>query len=268
LAGLFAIALFAQKSGSDKPGFDVADFNKKFETAQWLAAYDEVAWKTSDVAMAEDRAEVAKLGEEWFCLQDARKGWHAFYGKLDSDKYNVVFHYAFDSAGKIARSSEKFDQTLLDAYARALTTARAKLKVSIPANSPSFNQYVRKNADGTFGVWLLPAFQTNRMAVFGGEAYYSITSDGSKILKEDSYFQPNFKGVKADPPREIWLNYRELEKPTLGTIFFVWYYKDYFTKIVIDNAKSTSTVIKDSSGAYIWVHVEKDEKPSATRPVT
>lgn len=76
-------------------------------------------------------------------------------------------------------------------------------------------------------------------------------------MKEETYFQPNFRGFKTSPPREIWLNYGEIEKPTLGTIFFVWYYKSYFTKINIDNAKSVSTVIKTDKDGYMWVHVEK-----------
>jgi len=57
-------------------------------------------------------------------------------------------------------------------------------------------------------------------------------------------------------PREIFLNYTEKEKPTLGSNS-VWYYKDYFTRINIRNAKSTSAVIKNGS-EYVWVPVEKD----------
>ena len=264
----FSFVSFGQQSKDTKKNFDVADFNKKFETVQWLVAYDEVAWKTSDVAMAEDKdkAEIARLGAEWFCLQDSKNLWHAFYGKFENDKFTMIFHYTIAPDGKINRSTDKFDQAFLDAHARALVTAKAKLKTSIPPNSPLFNQYIRKNSDGTFGVWMLPAFQTDGSAIFGGEAYYSIDSTGSKILKEDSYFQPNFRGFKSSPPREIWLNYRELEKPTLGTVFFVWYYKSYFTNIIIDNAKSTSTVVKDGKNGYIWVHVEKDEKSQPKPP--
>ena len=51
-----------------------------------------------------------------------------------------------------------------------------------------------------------------------------------------------------------------MEKPTLGEVFFVWYYKSYFTKIYIDNLKSTSTVVGDGKNGYIWVNVEKDDK--------
>src|SRR5215470_5910689 len=60
---------FGQKPQAT-PDFDIADFNKKMDTVEWLVAYDEVAWKTSDVVVTEDKSEVAKLGREWFCIQD------------------------------------------------------------------------------------------------------------------------------------------------------------------------------------------------------
>ncbi len=261
---LFAIVLascisFGQNTEKTEPNFDNADFTRKFEVVRWLVEYDNVAWKTTDFLMTQDKAEIEKLGTEWFCFQGKNKTWHAVYGKLTSNKYDPVFHFLLDPASKITRSEEKVDQEFLDSHARALSTARQKLATSIPANSPKFNQYIRRNPEKSFTVWMLPAFQTNGLAVYGGEAVYEIDKTGSKITKDESYFQEGFRGFKSEPPREIWLNYREQEKPSLGAIFFVWYYKDYFTKIFIDNAKSTSTVIK-AGNQYIWAHVEKDEK--------
>lgn len=257
--------IYSQKTQTKGPNFDVVEFDKKFETVRWLVEYDEVAWKTSDVVMTEDKAELAKLGGEWFCLQDSKKQWHAFYGKLTDGKFQAVFHYTFGPASKVTRSAEVFDPKILDAHAAALATAKTKLVASIPPGSPRFNQYIRKESNGTFGVWMLPAFQPDGTSVYGGEAYFSIDSAGTKILKEESYFKPNFLGFKSSPPREIWLNFRELEKPNLGAIFFVWYYKPYFTKIFIDNAKSTSSIIDTGKGEFIWVHVEKDEAKT-TKP--
>ena len=51
-------------------------------------------------------------------------------------------------------------------------------------------------------------------------------------------------------------------KPTLGSIFFVWY-KDYFTKIFIDNSNTTSNVVK-SANEYICTHVVKEKKNAAS----
>lgn len=252
-----------QKSKGNGPNFDTADFYKKSEIAAWLVEYDEVAWKTTDVLMTEDKSEIAKLGAEWFCFQDSKKLWHAVYGKFANDKYELVFHYLFDSAGKITKTTEKIDQTFLNTHAKALTTARSTLLAKIPRDSPKFNQYIRLNSDKTFDVWMLPAFQTDRTVIFGGEGIYQIDATGSKIIADTSYFQKNFRGFKADPPREIWLDYREIEKPTLGSVFFVWYYKSYFTNIYIDNSKSTSTVIKAGPNGYMWINVEKDDKKEA-----
>jgi hypothetical protein len=113
-------------------------------------------------------------------------------------------------------------------------------------------------------VWFLPAFQSDGFAVYGGEFIYTIDAKSGKITKDDSYFQGQFRAFNSQPPREISLNYSEREKPTLGSIFFVWYYKTYFTRITIDNSRSASAAIK-TGDSYAWVHVEKDKKAAATK---
>lgn len=256
---LLTSVLSVWAAAPQKPEFDINDFNKKFEIVKWLVAYDTVAWKTTDVLLASDKAEMARLGRQWFCFQDRSGSWHAVYGKLENDKFDQVFHYVVDAAGKITRTKDHLDETFVVRHARALDLAMAKLKASIPPNSPNHNSYIKQNADKTFTVWLLPAFQTNNVAVFGGEFIYTIDSAAERIIKDDSYFQGTFRAFSVKPPREIWLNYREKDKPTLGSIFFVWYYREYFTKIFIDNSKSTSTVIKNGN-EYMWLNVEKDKK--------
>ncbi len=244
---------------NQKPDFDIADFNQKFEVVQWLVGYDNIAWKTTDLLMASDKAEFARLGKEWFCFQTKDRLWHAVYGKLVDNKFDQVFHYVVDASGKITRTPDKIDETFLVLHARALDLAVTKLSETLPADSPRHNSYIKQNPDKSFTVWLLPAFQPNGLAVYGGEFIYTIDPAARKITKDESYFQGAFRGFKSTPPREIWLNYREKDKPTLGSIFFVWYYKPYFTSIMIDNSKSTSTVNKNGD-QYMWVHVEKDQK--------
>jgi hypothetical protein len=258
---LLSLALVgaSQTPKEKQPPFDNAEFSKKFDTVQWLLEYDNVAWKTTDVVMALPKEQLSGLGHEWFCFQDKNRLWHAVYGKLAGGKYEMAFHYEMDSAEKIKRSTEKIDQDFLNRHALALKTASDKLAATIPPGSPTFNQFVRLNADKTFSVWLFPAFQPDRLAVYGGEGVYTIDAAGKKIVKDESYFQVAFRGLKTEPPREVWLDYSEMDKPTLGAIFFVWYYKSYFTKIFIDNEKTTSTVAK-TGNQYVWIHVVKDEE--------
>lgn len=265
---MFSSVVLGQSPKTSAPSFDIADFNRKFEVAQWLVEYDTIAWKTTDVLMALPKDELTKLGQEWFCFQDAAKAWHAVYGRISEGKYEVAFHYVVDREFKITRTQDKIDTEFLNAFAQALSTARGQVAKAIPANSPRLNQYIKRNPDKGFTVWLFPAFQPDSTAVFGGEFIYTLDPTGAKILKDESYFQGSFRGFKTSPPREIWLNFREQEKPSLGAIFFVWYYKSYFTSINIDNAKYVSTVIKNGDNGYIWLNVEKEDKkvPLSTAP--
>lgn len=256
----FTLVSFGQNTKGDKPNFDITDFDKKFEIARWLVEYDNVAWKTTDVLMTQDKKEIERLGREWFCYQDKNNLWHAVYGKYENGKYEAVFHFTMDGAEKITRSNEKTDGELFNLYAKSLVTANKQVTATVGTDAPRFNQYIKLNADKTFSVWILPAFQKDGTAVFGGEFIYTIDKTGEKIIKDESYLQNDFRGFKTNPPREIWLIYTEMEKPTLGAIFFAWYYKSYFTKIFIDNAKSTSTIVHDGNKNYIWVHVEKEQE--------
>ena len=263
---LLALPLFAQDKGEDKPPFDIAEFQQKVEAAQWLVEYDRVAWRSSDIVMAQDEKVLARLGNEWFCFKDAAGVWHAVYGKLSDDGYEAVLHFVADEKGAITPSDAKLDKAFLDSHARALVTAREKLLSVIPNGSPRFNQYIRLNSDKSFSVWMLPAFQTDGTAVYGGEGVYTIDAAGTKILKDESYFQLAFRGFMSKPPREIWLDYSELEKPTLGAVFFVLYYKPYFTKIFIDNKLSTTTLIETEAG-FMWAHVVKEPEEDDTEEV-
>lgn len=248
----FAFSVFAQT----EPKFDIVDFNQKVKVAEWLVKYDSVAWKTSDEVMKQDKSELAKLGAEWFCFQDKNNLWHAVYGKYANGKYDVVFHFTMDGDSKIVKTDEKLNQDFLDLHAKTLSTANKQLQTALKdVDAPRFNQYIKQNEDKTFNVWLLPAFQTNGIAVYGGEFIYTIDQTGERITKDESYFQGAFRGFKADNPREIWLNYSDLSQPTLGGIFFVWYYKPYFTKINLATKQSTSFVLEN-----MWIHVEKDDK--------
>ena len=182
--------------------------------------------------------------------------WHAVYGKYENNKFDLVFHYKVYNKGKITRTSDKVDTTLLNKFSRALQTANNQLTSLKDTVNIQFNQYIKENNDKTLSVWILPAFQPNSVAVYGGEFIYTIDPTGNTVLKDDSYFQGKFRGFKVDNPREIWLNYQETDKPTLGAVFFAWYYKSYFSKIIIDNSKSISTPIK-SGNNWTWLHAEK-----------
>lgn len=255
---LFLIGMTILSYGQKSNGFqfDIEDFNKKMDVAEWLYKYDMVAWWTSDSVMVQDKNEIERLGSEWFCFEQ-NNIWHAVYGKYENNQFDLVFHFKVDNNRQVSRTAETVDTSLLLRYSRALLLANNQIKTLKDTINLRFNQYIKENDDKTLTVWILPAFQTDSYAIYGGEFIYNIDQTGMKILKDESYYQGQFRAFKVDKPREIWLNYREIEKPTLGAVFFAWYYKSYFTKIVIDNSKSISTPFK-ADNSWTWIHAEKE----------
>lgn len=253
-----SVLTYGQKNKNKGSNFDIADFNQKVEIAEWLYKYDLVAWWTSDSAMVQDKKEIARLGKEWFCFEDQNHTWHAVYGKYDKGVFDLVFHFTVDNNAKVNRTYDKVDTLILNGYSRALITANKQISHLKDSVNIRMNQFIKQNDDKTYSVWIFPAFQPNSTAVYGGEFIYTIDQSGNNVLKDNSYFQGSFRGFKVDNPREIWLNYRDTYKPTLGAVFFVWYYKQYFTSIYIDCSKSTSTAFKGNDNKYTWIHAEKE----------
>lgn len=253
---IHSVSSFGQKGMS----FDLKDFSKKQLLAEWLCNYDAIAWWTSDSLMKQDSQELQRLGKDWFCYQTSDNNWHAVYGKYDNNQFDLVFHYIVDKNNNVSRIYETVDSSKLNTHSRALITANKQMQSLKDSVNVLFNQYIKQNEDKTFTVWIFPAFQPSNLAVYGGEFIYTIDHTGNNVLKTEGYYQGQFRGFEVGKPREIWLNYRELENPTLGSVFFVWYYKSYFTSIKIDNKDFVSSTIKNDDGSYSWIHVEKEEK--------
>lgn len=253
---VFLISIFCFLTSFGQLQFDIKSFNKKFEVVEWLCRYDNIAWWTSDSVLASPKEEKEKIGSEWFCFQE-NGNWHAVYGKYWNGNYDLVFHYVVDTSGKVKRVHAPIDSFLLNSYSRALINSNKQLDHLRDTINIRLNQYIRRNEDQTLSVWILPAFSSTGMAIYGGEFNYKFDATGNNLLDKNEYFQNGFRGFKTGKPREIWLDYKDVDIPTLGSIFFVWYYKKYFTNIFIENRNSKSTVFynKDKS-EYYWTHFD------------
>ncbi len=235
--------------------FDVDDFNEKKETVGWLYEYDLTVWVSTEHLKTEDSIKLKQLGREWFCFQDDHKIWHAVYGNYENGKYNQVFHFIVDSSLQVKETYEQLDPNFLIKFGQALSKAFVKMDSVASFGELRFNHFIKENKKGNLEVFIFPAYQPDGTAVYGGEFIYEISAEG-EILKDESYLKEKFLGFTTDEPREIWLNYNELKKPTLGSVFFVWYYKDLFAQIYIDNLSSYTTLIK-SGEKYHWTTVEE-----------
>lgn len=232
-------------------------FNAKMDTVIWLCEYDRVAWITTDEVMETPKEEQAKLGSEWFCYEKDNM-WYAVYGKFVNNKYEQGYHYSVDSTGVISRIYTEVDTVISHSYSRALQNSKRVYKSRRDSISVRFNSYVKRNSDGTITVWLLPAFTHDGIAVYGGEFIYTFDSLGNELLKRNEYLGI-YRGIKPNRTKEFWLSYETVEEPTLGAVFFVWYYKGYFDRIVIDTKRFKSTVFHTDHKDYYWVHGSKED---------
>ncbi len=257
---------FSQSKAKSTFKFDLVDFTKKQKQAEWLYQYDQFAWITSDSVAAENIKEHTRLGEEWFCYQDNKRVWHGIYGDYKNGKFDVVFHYT-GTPTKVKEVKMPVDTLILHRYARALNTAHVALnsKHKDDIVDIRLNQFIQKNADKSFTVWLLPAYQSNETLIYGGEFTYQIDSTGKILLKDDSYFKGTFTKVKLEKRnKELTVEYPELDKPTLGGIFFSWTYKEFFPSLSLKTKTSINTIVsKKVSGkeTFGWQHLPNDDEP-------
>ena len=255
---LFTLLVILFSKSLDAQAFNFQDFDNHVETAEYLCAYDKIAWWTSDVVVTEDKEELAKLNRIWFCLP-FEDSWRAYYGYQEGGDFIPVFQYEVDSSNQVKRIFEPRDSVLLNPLSRALSNAFEQMESSNPPTALRFNQYIRKTEKDEIEVWILPAFQPSSTAVFGGEFYYKYDSSGNELMTKEIYLQDEYRGFKVDEPREIWLDYTDIDEPTIGAVFFVMYYKNYFTSINLETSKSISTLVS-GDGTYNWVHILKETK--------
>ncbi len=239
-------------------GFDVQSFNRKFETAKWLNDYEMASWITLDYIRGQQSDKTGSIGRDWFCYRDRDSIWHAVYGSFDGEKYEVLFFLRVDTTWSVSSDPAIPPQSFLVPRARAIETAYGRLMRDHRDLQVQLSHYLRTNNDGTFTVWFFPSMLQNGMAVYGGEFSYTLDASGKKILRSSGYYTGHFKGFPVENgPEEITLDYSDVDQPTLGGILFVWEYKEFFKKIKLETSRSTSSVLKDHTGEYYWIHVEK-----------
>ncbi len=189
---------------------------------------------------------------EWFSYKE-NNSWHTFAGDSKDNSFKVTKHLTFDSLYTISENTDTYDSVKLVASGSALSLANTQFQIIRDTCNLYFNSFVNRNPDQTVSIWFLPAFQPSGQAVYGCEWEYVFDKTGKKLLRQNS-FTNIMTGVWIGQPRELWLNYRNSDKPTVGSVFFSLSFRDYFTRIRIDTRKSTSTTTKDSAGDYTWTH--------------
>ncbi len=250
---IILIPVFAWMGNAQTPNhvFDTIQFNKQLKFVNHLLEYEFYN------QLAEDK--FSKLPEtsdlKWFSFQQ-NNIWHSIGGKSIGNKFMIKNHVTIDSFNMISDFKGISDTSKLNALASALSIANSQFQIIRDTSNMYFNAFVINNPDVTISIWYLPAFQPSGQAIYGCEWEYIFDKNGKKLIAHNSYIGA-ITGIWIGQPRELWLNYRNIDNPTIGSIFFTLSFRDYFTRIRIDTRLSLSTASKDANGNYLWTHKMK-----------
>lgn len=257
IATLLLTTSFIAYSQDDLPEesepFMTTHFNN-IELALKMLAYDRVAWVSSDSIQTLSKEELSTYGGQWFCYLDSVGIYHALYGAYDST-YRLTAHYLVDSTTfAVNRTFEPFDTILAVQYSRAYTIALSRKKEFLgPNDRIRYNHFIFRT-DSTINIHFIPAFQPNGYMIYGAEQHYTIDANATKIIDTVEYFN-EYRGYQATPNKEITIAYEDLDYNSLGAVFFLMYYDQYFKSIRILTKNYVSTFIKGKNNEGNWLHV-------------
>ena len=240
---------------------DSASFEMKFRKARWLCEYEDIAALANDSLRACGKKELTGLGTPGFCFQDSSGNWNIVYGNVEKDKFSVLFHFEAAADFRIWNRETAPDSALVWPVLRSLLKAGRLMKDIVDSTGIHFSQYVQRLTDQTVEVLVFPAFQPSGQAVYGAEWRFLFNPEGTRLLSSTSYFS-SLKGVWIGQPRELWLNYRDTDTPTLGSLFFCWSFRDFFTRIHIDTRRLNCTLNKKGPGNFSWETRVKNADPN------
>jgi hypothetical protein len=192
---------------------------------------------------------------EWITYL-AQNRWHTAGIAITGNSFTLVKNLHIDSLGQVTELPLGTDTAWLSVPGSAVAFADQQFQLVRDTCNLYFNTFVHQNTDQTISVWFLPAFQPSGQAIYGCEWEYIFDKTGMNLLKQNA-FTNKLTGVWIGQPREIWLNYRNTDKPTAGSVFFALSFRDYFTRLRIDTRVSTSTIAKSANGEYTWTHKMK-----------
>jgi len=239
------------KSQSAQVAFDSTKFNQGLALATYF-----LSCETYNQAAVDRYKRIEDISAiEWVSYPENNK-WRTVGLISTGNTFSITKNLQYDSLGQFTELPPLFDSAAISSTGSALAFASNRFQLIRDTCNLYFNSFVQTNADQTLSVWYLPAFQPSGQAIYGCEWEYIFDKTGKNLIKEN-VFTNRLTGVWIGQPRELWLNYRNTDKPTPGSIFFALSFRDYFTRLRIDTRISTSTIARDATGQYIWTHKMK-----------
>jgi hypothetical protein len=247
---LLAIAHTA-KPQTTSPEFDSVKFNKDLGLAEWLTDYEFY----TQLAVDKFGRQLEDADADWFSYTE-NNIWHTICGKPIGKKFIIYKNIVSDSLDNVINYTGTYDTSKVNACGFAISKAETLFQLVRDTAEIYFNSFVAHNPDQTISVWFFPALQPSGQAIYGCEWEYVFDKNAANLINQH-YFFNGISGVWIGKPRELWLNYRKTNSPTLGSLFFAVSYRGFFTRLHIDTYANTSTISKNAEGKYSWKHKAK-----------
>lgn len=238
--------------------FPVEEFDENLATARWLVAYDRCAWRSTDELLKQPRESLQGLSPVWLCLEQGG-AWDAVYGQWDeaADQYRVAFHYRV-ARDTVVLTRTPLDTARLNSAARAISTTLRSLPAAFAQSGARFNTYVQPRGDSALSVWVLPAWQTNGVALFGAEARHDYRSDG-RVRVGEQVIEGPLRGTRPDTTVAFRIDSNGAGVPTVGDLVFFFLMRPYFASIRIQTERFSSTIVRTNQDEA-WVHVVRSNR--------
>ena len=203
------------------------------KVANWLIAYDHVAWASSDMLRSATAEDQSRMGREWFCYADSNRAWHAVYGKYEEGSYQVAVHYVSNIiTGRLEKTTTSPDLALTLGLAHAINSAYKQLEADSANKRIQYNHYAKQDEDGKYLVWIFSGAQRDGTLTYGKEYHYRFDTDCSTLLTKNVINKP-LMGAAPNPKLPLTMDYSDLEAPTLGAVFFASNFSKLFSDVYI-----------------------------------
>lgn len=250
---VFTIIMFVPQAEAQtaEKEFDSTQFIKHLEFANWLTEYEYVTQLGAEKFIHQPEINTPV----WFSY-NKDKTWFIVGGQGDNESFDIIHHLQIDSLSGVNEYKGSFDTAKIKTTGIALIQSEKQFQFIRDTSNLFYNSFACLNPDQTISIWYLPEFQPSGQAVYGCEWEYVFDKSGKKLIRQNSVIT-KITGIWIGQPRELWLNFRDTDKPTVGSLFFALSFRDYFTRLRIDTRISTSTTARDNIGNYTWTHVMK-----------
>ena len=252
---LFTLIIFnnSLKSTESSKKEYLENFSKTSWNAFQIYNIDKALYLSLDLLKNENSDSIKKISNYRFCLQDSLNNYNVIYGYPENGKFIWLFNYKCDSSYTFTVDKYKKDTNI--------TSLLYKL---VNQKEYIIEKYAKKNVDLTYytfvnsdsiNLFILPSWQNSQLAVYGPEFCYTYNSTGEQIDSLTIDKEPLGFSIKNDSESEIYLDLRDKDFVSLGSVFFTLLYKEFFKEVYIEtkNEKSYLIDIKD----FRWGHIHK-----------